>query len=106
MRMAGTEFPEPLLNALRDGRLVIFAGAGVSMGPPANLPGFHELARQVAEGTGFSIGEYEPEDRFLGRVKAAGPNVHQIAAQRLQRNNPRPTDLHRGLRLLVAYRPL
>ena len=47
MRMAGTEYPEPLLDALRDGRLVIFAGAGVSMGPPANLPGFRELARQV-----------------------------------------------------------
>ena len=88
MRMAGTEFPEPLLNALRDGRLVIFAGAGVSMGPPANLPGFRELARQVAECTGLSIGEYEPEDRFLGRVKEAGPDIHRIAAQRLQQNNP------------------
>ena len=85
MRMGGTDFPEPLLNVLDAGRLVIFAGAGVSMGPPANLPGFRELARQVAEGTGLSIGEFEPEDRFLGRVKAAGPNVHQIAVQRLQR---------------------
>ena len=80
MKMAGTEFPEPLLNVLRDGRLVIFAGAGVSMGPPANLPDFRELARQVAEGTGLSIGEYEPEDRFLGRVKEAGPDIHRIAA--------------------------
>ncbi len=97
MRMAGTEFPEPLLNALRDGRLVIFAGAGVSMGPPANLPGFRELARQVAEGTALSIGEYEPEDRFLGRVKEAGPDIHRIAAQRLQQNNPQPTELHRHL---------
>ena len=58
------------------------------MGPPANLPGFRELARQVAEGTGLSIGEYEPEDRFLGRVKEAGPDIHRIAAQRLQQNNP------------------
>ena len=97
MRIGGVNFPEALLNALRDGRLVVFAGAGVSMGPPANLPGFRELAIQVAEGTGISIEEYEQEDRFLGRVKAAGPDVHRIAAQRLQQNNPQPTELHRNL---------
>ena len=102
MRIGRVDFPEPLLNALNDGRLVIFAGAGVSMGPPANLPGFRELALQVAEGTDLSIGEYEPEDRFLGRVKAAGPNVHEIAAQRLQRKDPQPTELHRSLLRLYS----
>ena len=30
MRIGNTDFPEPLLNALRDGRLVASAGAGVS----------------------------------------------------------------------------
>ena len=97
MRIGGVDFPEPLLNALWERQLVVFAGAGVSMGPPANLPGFRELALQVAEGTGLSIGEYEQEDRFLGRVQDAGPDVHQIAAQRLQRNDLQPTELHRGL---------
>ena len=38
MKIAGVDFPEPLLAALRDGRLVVFAGAGVSMGLPAGLP--------------------------------------------------------------------
>ena len=93
MRIGGVDFPEPLLNALRERQLVVFAGAGVSIGPPANMPGFRELAHQVAEGTGLSIGEYEPEDRFLGRVKEAGPD----AIQRLQQNNPQPTELHRNL---------
>ena len=97
MRIGGVDFPEPLLNALRAGRLVVFAGAGVSMGPPANLPGFRELALRVAQGTGLFIGEYEQEDRFLGRVKEAGPDVHQIAVQWLQQNNPQPTELHRNL---------
>ena len=59
MRIGGADFPEPLLNALHDGPLVVFAGADVSMGPPANLPDFPELAHQVAEGTGLSICEYE-----------------------------------------------
>ena len=97
MRISGADFPEPMLNALRDGRLVVFVGAGVSMGPPANLPGFRELACQIAEGTGLTIDEYEPEDRFLGRLKEAGPDVHTIAAQRLLRNDPQPTELHRNL---------
>ncbi len=97
MRISGADFPEPMLNALRDGRLVVFVGAGVSMGPPANLPGFRELACQIAEGTGLTIDEYEPEDRFLGRLKEAGPDVHTIAAQRLLRNDPQPTELNRNL---------
>ncbi len=102
MRIAGIDFPEPLLTALRDGRLVIFAGAGVSMGPPARLPGFRELARQVAEGTGKTIGENEAEDRFLDRVKAGGPNVHQLAADLLKGDNLQPAELHRHLLRLYA----
>ena len=31
MRIGGVDFPEPLLNALRDRWLVVFAGAGVSI---------------------------------------------------------------------------
>ena len=72
MRTGGEDFPEPLMNALRDGRLVVLAGVGALMGP------LRELARQLAEGTSLSIGEFETEDRFLGRLKEAGPDVHQI----------------------------
>ena len=97
MKIAGVDFPEPLLAALHDGRLVVFAGAGVSMGPPAGLPDFPKLARQVAEGTGRTQSESETEDQFLGRLKAAGADVHQRAAQILQQTNPQPTELHRNL---------
>ena len=97
MKIVNVDFPEPLLNALRNGRLVVFAGAGVSMGPRAGLPSFRRLAEQVAEGTGQSIGNEEAEDRFLGRLKDRGTNVHQRAAQILQRNDPEPTALHRNL---------
>ena len=44
MIIGGADFPELLLNALRDGLLVVFARAGVSMGPPTNLLGFPDLA--------------------------------------------------------------
>ena len=36
--------PDALLDAQRDGKLVVFAGAGVSMGAPANFPNFDGLA--------------------------------------------------------------
>ena len=74
MRIGGADFPEPLLNAPRDGRLVVLAGAGVSMGPPANLPSFPELAHQVAEGTGLSICEYET----VAQQRTTGDFVHQM----------------------------
>ena len=52
MKIGGVDFPEPLLNALRDGKLVVFAGAGVSMGPPAGLPSFRELAEGLDNPSG------------------------------------------------------
>ncbi len=97
MRISGVDFPQPLLNALQSKRLVVFAGAGVSMGPPAVLPSFRRLAEQVAEGTGQSIGAAETEDRFLGRLEDRGTDVHRRAVDILRRNNPEPTALHLDL---------
>ena len=97
MNIKGVDFPEPLLNALRDRRLVVFAGAGVSMGQPAKLPSFRKLAEWVAEGTGQSIAESETDDQFLGRLKDRGVQVHQLAAGILQPDNLEPNDLHQNL---------
>lgn len=99
MKIVPVDFPEPLLNALRDKRLVVFAGAGVSMGAPACLPSFQELASQIAEGTGLTINEQESEseDQFLERVESHSPGVKERAAQLLQKNNPEPTQLHCNL---------
>ncbi len=45
MRFAGlVDIPEELIKAQKDGELVIFAGAGVSIDPPSNLPNFNKLA--------------------------------------------------------------
>ena len=98
MRIANTaiDFPEGLLAALRDGRLVVFAGAGVSMGAPAYLPSFRELARRAADGATLAIGDAEAEDRFLGRLEASGAEVHGIAARLLQ-SDAQPAELHRSL---------
>ncbi|KKZ14308.1 MAG: hypothetical protein TQ37_01460 [Candidatus Synechococcus spongiarum 15L] len=97
MKIKRVVFPEALLNALRDGRLVVFAGAGVSMGP-AGLPSFRKLAERVAEGTGESIAASETDDQFLGRLeKDPGVKVHKRAADILQPDNLKPNALHRNL---------
>ena len=92
MRIEGIEFPEAMCTALRNGELVIFAGAGVSMGEPAGLPSFVDLAKSVADGTGFGLDE--PVDRFLGRLEHRGVDVRARAAQALSSKDSRPTDLH------------
>lgn len=97
MKIAGVEFPEPLLRSFQDERLVVFAGAGVSMGRPGNLPSFRQLAERMVDGTGESIGDRESEDRFLGRLEDRGVAVHRIAAEILRRNDPKPAELHGNL---------
>lgn len=92
-----------ILDAIRDDRLVIFAGAGVSMGPPANLPDFVKLANDIAVGTiGLVRAENEPIDRFLGRLAHKEIKVHQLAAQHLSKPASTPTSLH--LDLLRLFR--
>ena len=97
MKIAEIDFPEPLLAALRSGRLVIFAGAGVSMGEPSCLPDFAGLACKIAAGTGQTLQNLEPVDRFLGRLQHAGVDVHARAVQALSRGDLKPTELHRDL---------
>ena len=67
------------------------------MGPPANLPNFDTLAKEIAQGTGLEKFEHEPVDTFLGRLGYSGVEVHKRAAEILLCDNPQPTDLHHQL---------
>ena len=60
--------PTELERARSTGELVVFAGAGVSIGPPSNCPSFTELARHVA-GPGLPWDGKEAPDRYLGRAE-------------------------------------
>ena len=105
MKISGVDFPIELLSSLRDGELVVFAGAGVSIGPPASLPSFRGLANEIARGTGEVRGKNEPEDRFLGRLQHKGVHVHEIAAQALsgsEKQPPAPNALHFDILRLYA----
>jgi len=93
MRIRGIDFPEGLIDAQRDGNLVVFAGAGVSMGQPANYPSSRVLAEMVG-GAAYQIGNTEREDQFLGRLEQADVPVRQRMKQFLSNPESRPTPLH------------
>ena len=97
MRLGEIEFPDKLLDALHNRKLVIFAGAGVSMDEPANLKGFADFAKEIARGSGETKSSDETEDQFLGRLQYRKNRVHKRAARILSQNNPQPTGLHYNL---------
>lgn len=70
------DLQDEIVAAQEQGRLVIFAGAGVSMGPPSDLPGFKELSARIAHNTPHSV--RTPYDEFLGDLAANGIWVHQL----------------------------
>lgn len=88
---------EKIEEALRDNTLVVFAGAGVSMGPPSNYPSFDGLAQEVADWTSETRKKNEPIERFFGRLADAGSKVHDEVARRLSSCESYPRDLHRDL---------
>ena len=94
-RLGNLDFDDRVLDALKGGKLVVFAGAGVSMGPPSNLDGFWMLAEKIARGTGLT--PTAPLDVFLGTVQHKGVAVHEKAVELLSIPGSGPTDLHRDL---------
>ncbi|GFP33166.1 hypothetical protein HKBW3S42_01487, partial [Candidatus Hakubella thermalkaliphila] len=87
----------PVSETIRE--LVVFAGAGVSKGPPSNYPDFNQLANRVAQQAGGVLkrDRNEPIDHFLGKLKKQGPDVHTIVRQILSNPESRPTELHYDL---------
>jgi len=95
--MKDVDLPEALIGAQRSGTLVVFVGAGVSIGPPSNLPDFEQLAAQVAGGV-LAPEDGEPLDRFLGRLeRKQGIRVHLRIWNIISDSNSKPTPLHKSL---------
>lgn len=96
MQIGSLDIPEEVLAALEEGRLVIFAGAGVSIPPPSNLPSFRGLVEDII-GRELQDEELGQMDRVLGRAKERGVPVHRLAAERLSRPESRFNSLHASL---------
>lgn len=89
--------PDELERARAAGELVVFAGAGVSMGPPANLPNFVQLARDIAEPRVPWKAAYKRAlDVYLGRAEREDVDV-QARARRILDIGGAHTPLHEHL---------
>lgn len=93
MYISGIDFPNDIIDAVNEGNLVVFAGAGVSMGAPTLLPDFENLTKQIAIGIGQSCKAAEC-DAFLGRLKHQNINVNEIAAEKLSQMDLQHNKLH------------
>lgn len=90
------EIDDSLVAALKEGELVIFAGAGVSMGAPTLLPAFAGLAEELGAEAKIDLHEGEELERYLGRIADSGFPLHNQAAIRIQKA-AEPNRLHRAL---------
>ena len=97
MQINGIDFPNEIIDAVNEGKLVIFAGAGVSMGKPTKLPNFEELAKEVAKGTGQICQQGESCEAFLGRLKHQGIDVNAVAADKLSQLKLEHNMLHKNI---------
>jgi Domain of unknown function (DUF4020)/SIR2-like domain len=95
MRLNDVELPQPIIEAQKRGKLVLFAGAGVSIDAPSEYPNFVDLATEI--GGAFPRHENELIDRYLGRVDQEGLPVHKRVKRRLSNPDSRPNHLHHAI---------
>lgn len=92
------DIPQSVIDALADGTLAIFAGAGVSSDPPSNYPNFRKLAEEAGGVFGHTDTKFEPVDQFFGRLDRSGPSrVHQWVQKRLSGKDSFPNPHHSTL---------
>lgn len=98
MYLNNIDFPNEIIDAIKENRLVVFAGAGISMGKPTCLPSFVELAKEIACGTGEKFNDdKESAEVFLGNLKYRGIKVNELVAEKLSKNCLQPNEMHRAL---------
>jgi hypothetical protein len=98
---ADVELPTELLESQQASRLVVFAGAGISIDSPSNMPSFRELIEAIAGEAGEpEVPDWTavPPDIFLGRlVKNEFPVHERVAARLTPSRKQKPNVYHLGL---------
>ena len=98
MYLNNIDFPNQILNAIQDNKLVIFAGAGASVDKPTSLPDFIDLAKRIAEDTGKTFNNKNMScEVFLGDLKACGVDVNEITAHILSGSCLKHNALHEAI---------
>lgn len=94
--------PAELFEAHTTGKLVLFVGAGASMGDPSNLPSFKDLARQLAKAARVPFEDDDVAlDLFLGSMPADF-ETHVHAQRLIARPDSRFNPTHSALVRLAS----
>jgi SIR2-like protein/uncharacterized protein DUF4020 len=108
MRIRAVDMPRALIEAHREGSLVIFVGAGASRDAPSGLPDFRRLAADIAADAGVEVtdDQLEQPDILLGDLKDRhSVDVHRRVADRLAVQSSQPNRLHKAIAALAAAGP-
>lgn len=97
MNINGIDIPERILTAQQENKLVIFAGAGISIASPSNLPDFNDLAKRIEVSTLCNRKKDEPIDTYLGRVYHEGKDIYEIIANILSSMDSTYNSYHTNL---------
>lgn len=102
MKFKDINLPKELLSAQQDGSLVIFVGAGISMGQPSSLPSFEGLVSQIAQGTKFQGKKFTQFDKALGDMEREKIEIKRLAKHILGDSKSKPTPMHQLLLQLAS----
>ena len=97
MIIKNIEYPELLIEAIKNDKLVIFCGAGISMSEPTKLPSFHQLSEKIAELTNKEKRNDESDEQYLGRVENLDHDVHSKVCDILSATHTQPNTNHEAL---------
>ena len=103
MKFGNVEIPASLIQSLQENRIIVFAGAGVSMGAPANLPDFVSLTRKILNLDASE--KFDSPDQKLGEGFDQGVRIHEQCVRILQQGSPQPTPLHDDILKLFPKTP-
>jgi hypothetical protein len=95
------ELPQAVVDAHTAGRLVFFVGAGASMAPPASLPSFKELARELASIARVPFDDKGNIDKFLGSMPG-NFDAHTHTRNLIAREGSMPNSTHTALARVAA----
>lgn len=98
MWIANVDFPDELIEAHRDGRLVFFVGAGASVGAPSSLPTFKGLVEEIVTESSHvpNDGDWRQLDVLLGDLDGV-VDVHRRIAQIIGTDASHPNALHQSV---------
>lgn len=94
------ELPDELVAAQRERNLVVFVGAGASIGPPSSLPNFARLAGQIVNESASPHADRTDYDFWLGELDRQGVDVHRRVHAIIGNARSEPTSLHRAIAAL------